>query len=81
MAASILWLSPGHVSWYKNPIPATDVFEENMANISPTIQVDTSITPGTTENILPGVFCSPEEVMVQKHWEWPLRVIWYMDLC
>lgn len=38
-----------HVDWFRNPVPTPDAFEEgNMANISPTIKVDISVTPGIT---------------------------------
>lgn len=52
----------GHIDWFKNPIPALGVFEENMANISPTIKVDISVTPGVVENLLLGDACSLEKV-------------------
>jgi len=44
-----------------------DAFEEgNMANISPTIKVDISVTTGVTENILLGGAYSPKEVAAYK---------------
>ena len=40
----------GKVDWFKNPIPTPDAFEEwNMANISPTIKINTSTNPKVVE--------------------------------
>ena len=57
----------GHVDWFQNPIPALGVFEKaNMANISPTIKVDISVTPGVVENRLLGYTCSLLKVSAYK---------------
>jgi hypothetical protein len=61
------FIPPGHVDWFKNPIPAPDAFEEgNMANISPTVKIDISIKPGIVEEITIGATCSPEEIIAYK---------------
>jgi len=40
------FIPPRNIDWLNNPIPAHDAFEEgNMANISPTINIDISIKP------------------------------------
>jgi hypothetical protein len=36
--------------------------EGNMENISPTITIDISRTPGKIENVYIGADCSPEEI-------------------
>jgi hypothetical protein len=38
--------------------------EGNMENISPTITIDISQTPGKIENIYIGVDCSPKEIQI-----------------
>jgi hypothetical protein len=46
------FIPPGHVDWFKNPIPTLDAFEEgNMANISPTIKIDIFVKPDIVEEI------------------------------
>jgi hypothetical protein len=38
--------------------------EGNMENISPTIMIDISRTPGKIENVYIGADCSPEEIQI-----------------
>ena len=53
----------GKFDWFKNPIPATDAFEEgNMANISTTIKIDISTNSEIVEEIMLRASCSQEEV-------------------
>jgi hypothetical protein len=55
------------LNWFKNPIPALDAFEEeNMANKSPTIKINTLVKPDIIEDITLDVACSPEEVQSYK---------------
>jgi hypothetical protein len=57
----------GTVDWFNNPIPAPDSFEEgNLANISPTIKINISITSGIVEEIIIGAACTPEEITTYK---------------
>lgn len=47
-------------NWCQNPIPSQDVYAKgNMANISRTMPIDTSVKPAVIENILIGADCSP----------------------
>lgn len=49
--------------WFCSPVSTHDVFAEgNMSNISKTIPINISKTPGVIENFLIGVDCSPEEI-------------------
>ena len=52
---------PDEVDWFRNPIPAPNTFEGNMANISPTIKINISDKPRVEENITLGAQCTPEE--------------------
>jgi hypothetical protein len=46
-----------------NPLEKHDVYAEgNMANISETILINISKTPGIVENVFIGADCSPEEI-------------------
>ena len=57
----------GKVDWFKNPIPTVDAFKEgNMANISPTIKINSSTNPEVVEEIMMGASCSQEEVDAYK---------------
>jgi hypothetical protein len=38
--------------------------EGNMVNISPTVAIDISRTPGKIENVYIGADCSPEEIQI-----------------
>ncbi len=56
--------SDREVDWYRSPFATHDMYAEgNMANISKTIPINISQTPGVTENILIGVGCSPKEIV------------------
>jgi hypothetical protein len=57
------FISLGHIDWFKNPIPAPNAFEGNMANISPTVKIGISIKPDIIEEITIGIACSPEEII------------------
>jgi len=47
------------------PLDTHDIYAEgNMVNISPTIQIDISRTPGKIENVNIGVDCLPEETLI-----------------
>ena len=57
-----------HIDWFQNPILGPNAFKEgNMANISPTIQIDISLTLGIMENISVEETCTPIEVQDLKH--------------
>jgi hypothetical protein len=57
------FIPPRPIDWFNNPIPAPDAFEEgNLANISPTIKIDISITDGIVEEIIIGAACTPQEI-------------------
>ena len=57
----------GKVNWFKNPILAPDAFEEgNMANISPTININISTNLDIVEEIMLGASLSLEEVASYK---------------
>ena len=59
--------SERETDWYRSPFATHDVYAEgNMANISKTIPINISRTPGVTENILIGADCSPEEIATYK---------------
>jgi hypothetical protein len=52
-----------HFDWIKHPITTPDAFkEENMANISPTIKLDISVTLRVIDNILLGAAYHPKEI-------------------
>lgn len=58
----------GYIDWFQNPILTLDAFQErNMANISPTIQIDISLIDRVIENIGVGAPCSPTEIRDIKH--------------
>ena len=49
--------------WFCSPVSTHDVFAEgNMSNISKTIPINISKTPGKIENVLIGADCSPDEI-------------------
>lgn len=49
--------------WFCSPVTTHDVFAEgNMSNISKTIPINISKTPGKIENVLIGADCSPDEI-------------------
>ena len=57
----------GHIDWFQHPIPALDAFEKgNMANISPTLKINISLTPMVTENISVGESYSSTKVAELK---------------
>jgi hypothetical protein len=61
------FIPPGPIDWFKNPISASDAFEEgNMANISLTIKIDISIKNGIVEEITIGATCTPQEITTYK---------------
>jgi hypothetical protein len=61
------FIPSGPIDSFKNPIPATDSFEEgNMANIFPTIKIDISIKNGIIEEITIGADYTPQEITAYK---------------
>lgn len=57
------FIPPRNINWFRNPIPSLDTFEEgNMSNISPTMTINISTTPGVIENIIIDASCSCNEV-------------------
>jgi hypothetical protein len=47
------------------PLDKHDIYVEgNVANISPTIAINISQTPGKVENVYIGVVCLPEEIQI-----------------
>jgi hypothetical protein len=61
------FIPSGPIDWFKNPIPAPDVFEEgNMANISPTIKIDIFSKNDVVEEIIIGAACTPQEIATYK---------------
>lgn len=58
----------GDIDWFQNPIPSPNSFDEgNVANISPTIYIDISLTLGVIDNINMGASCSPIEITDLKN--------------
>jgi hypothetical protein len=47
------------------PLDTHDIYAKgNIANISPTISIDISCTPGKIENVNIGADCSPKQILV-----------------
>ena len=61
--ASKYFLPHRNIDWFKHPILMLDTFEEgNIASISPTFKVGTSIKLGAIQHIIHGASYFPKEV-------------------